>query len=376
MKRGSLILSLFLVSILFISGCAELGPKNISDCALIYEGVCTSSTTPTKDHMILGGVGDFGCEGDNNDPNMEVVYSRPAPGSNLKSSNSGEYCHIPIGKVENYAEEQGMTGSTGDSDENRNVCCYNMYSDPYCSSISWLNSVYNQYYSAMGGNVEPIDDFCCGNPAAQYNGIGLENTNMCWGGPSNDFYLASNTIWCENAQIGDTGIVDGITYLAVDNDMLHAMDPSIDNYVTVCTSHVTSMHTLFYNDNFNQDISRWDTSSVTDMRAMFSYSTFNRDIGNWDVSSVTDMGAMFMAAHSFNQLISSWDVSSVTNMEDMFSDAYDFNLPIGNWDTSSVTTMANMFSMSYTGVGDFNQPIGNWDTSSVTYMEWMFYDAD
>jgi len=66
-----------------------------------------------------------------------------------------------------------------------------MYSDPYCSSELWVNAAYAQYSNHFNGNVEPIVDFCCGNSEDPYDGIGLENTNRCWGG---DNYGCTNGI--------------------------------------------------------------------------------------------------------------------------------------------------------------------------------------
>jgi len=208
-----------------------------------------------------------------------------------------------------------------------------------------------------------------------------------------DFYLDTNgvTIKCENAEYGDTGEVDGVTYSKISAKFdLSFIDPD-----KACTSGITNMSYWFsdasdFNDSishwdtssvtnlsgmfagaskFNQDIGNWDTSNVTDFSSMFFFaSKFNQDIGNWNTSSVVDMSFMFNGAYEFNQDIGSWDTSSVTNMRDMFNGASKFNQNIGSWDTSSVTTMINMFS----GALVFNQDIGSWDTSSVTTMELMF----
>ena len=51
---------------------------------------------------------------------------------------------------------------------------------------------------------------------------------------------------------------------------------------------------MFFNSQFNGDISKWDVSNVTNMSCMFDYnSQFNGDISKWDVSNVTDMSNMF-----------------------------------------------------------------------------------
>jgi surface protein len=187
-------------------------------------------------------------------------------------------------------------------------------------------------------------------------------------------YLADNGITikaCEDANVGDTGVIDGVTYTVVDEAMLREMVENQPDVTKLATTKVTDMKFMFYeNSTFNQPIGNWDVSNVTNMVYMFNNaSAFNQDIGNWDVSNVTDMVGMFSQS-SFNQPIGNWDVSNVTDMRGMFQNSQAFNQPIGNWDVSSVTVMRFMFS----GIS-FNQPIGNWDVSSVTDMGFMFYGA-
>ena len=211
-------------------------------------------------------------------------------------------------------------------------------------------------------------------------------------------YLADNGITikaCEDANVGDTGVIDGVTYTVVDEAMLREMVENEQDVTKLATTKVTDMGSMFYGATafnqpignwdvsnvtnmvymfnnasaFNQDIGNWDVSNVTDMVGMFAQSSFNQPIGNWDVSNVTDMRGMFQNSQAFNQPIGNWDVSSVTDMGYMFSGT-SFNQPIGDWDVSSVTNMRFMFS----GIS-FNQPIGNWDVSSVTDMGFMFYGA-
>jgi len=171
----------------------------------------------------------------------------------------------------------------------------------------------------------------------------------------------NGTIFCLEANIGETRIINDITYTVVDNTMLRAMDVNSDNYTTICTSHVTDMSYLFEGASFNQDISKWDTSSVTNMSWMFAEgSGFNQDISKWDTSSVTDMHSMFGGTH-FNQDISKWDTSSVTDMSWMFTYASYFNQDISKWDTSSVTDMHSMFD----GADNFNQDISDWCATNI-----------
>ena len=186
-----------------------------------------------------------------------------------------------------------------------------------------------------------------------------------------DFNLHENgiTIVCEGATIGSTGVVNGITYTAVDKNTLRNTLFTTGDVTKVCTSNVTSLFTL--PETFNQDISSWDVSNVTSMEALFrKNSAFDHDISNWDVSSVKQMRDMFSGS-TFNGDISQWDVSNVTFMLSMFENATLFNQDIGSWDVGKVTQMANMFK----GALAFNQDIGAWDLSNVRSTQYMFAGA-
>ncbi|MFN3136859.1 MAG: BspA family leucine-rich repeat surface protein [Allomuricauda sp.] len=138
-------------------------------------------------------------------------------------------------------------------------------------------------------------------------------------------------------------------------------------------TQVTNFSAFFAGcDQFNGDISNWNTSNVTNMRSMFAGTkAFNQDLSGWMFTSVTDMGRMFEGASAFNQDISSWTINKVTDMSYMFSGATAFNQDIGGLDVSSVTNMSYMFD----GATAFNQDIGGWDVSSVTDMSYMLRDA-
>jgi hypothetical protein len=99
------------------------------------------------------------------------------------------------------------------------------------------------------------------------------------------FYLADNgvTVLCPAAAVGDTGVVDGVTYTKRDRaalDALVAASPTDEvELARSCTTGVTNLSELFGDANGG--------SKVSDP------TTFNPDLSSWDVSSVTDMNGMF-----------------------------------------------------------------------------------
>ena len=91
-------------------------------------------------------------------------------------------------------------------------------------------------------------------------------------------YLDSNGVTikaCDDANVGDTGVINGYTYTVVDEDMLRSMIANNGNLTRVVTTKVTRMRILFETplettSTFNQPIGSWDVSNVTDMRSMFN----------------------------------------------------------------------------------------------------------
>ena len=229
----------------------------------------------------------------------------------------------------------------------------------------------------INGNFQGFKDFDISNCLNQVSGsthevllltnkgvlseiVYVDETDYNSGPNSNDpegdnFYLAENgvTVVCDLASVGDTGIVNGITYTKRSKTMIDAT-----NALTTCTSGVTDMSHLFYNvDIFNQDIGSWDVSKVTNMYYMFNNADgFNQDISKWNVSSVTNMEGMFAENKAFNKDISSWDVSGVMNMQEMFMESTVFNQDLSSWNVDGVSACE-----------DFSTDASAWILSKPTF---------
>jgi len=186
---------------------------------------------------------------------------------------------------------------------------------------------------------------------------------------SGGFYIHENgvTIVCDNAEIGETGVINSITYTKRTKDQI-----TLENASTTCTSGITDMSTLFQNANeFNGDIKHWDVSTVETFENMFTNAYgFDHNLSAWDVSNAKSLNSMFYLATSFNGDISTWNTANVTDFSWMFYEADAFNGDISDWNTSNATTMKNMFRGSI-----FNNQIGDWNVSNVTTMEGMFQES-
>jgi surface protein len=233
----------------------------------------------------------------------------------------------------------------------------------------------NDMFSGATNFNQNLTSWCVSNISSEPESFklnsGLTNTNLpIWGTCNELIYFEDNTCMCPTATVGDTEVINGITYTVVDDSSI-STQIAAENY-NICTTLVTDMTELFQNNTlFNSDIGFWDTTNVTAMTSMFEgASSFNQNIGSWNLSSLTTLRYMFFNAASFNQDISSWNISNVIYIDNLFNGATEFNQDIGGWDTSNVLGMSGVFAN-----GSFNKDISNWDTSSVDNMESMFLNA-
>ena len=128
-------------------------------------------------------------------------------------------------------------------------------------------------------------------------------------------------------------ILNGKEYLVVldREDLLSELSgDDVPDASHIVTTFVQNMDIVFYGDNdFNDDISGWDTSNVFTMTQMFYMAhSFNQDISAWDTSRVKFMDNMFCYAISFNQDLSKWNIRSVQLMMSMFEFARSFTYDV------------------------------------------------
>ncbi len=162
--------------------------------------------------------------------------------------------------------------------------------------------------------------------------------------------MSKETIKCTDDNIKQI-VEEQIELLGNEADLNH-LDVSL----------VTNMGDMFFESEFNGNISKWSVSSVAFMVGMFYESQFNGDISKWDVSNVTNMNAMY-GNSQFKGDLSSWNVSNVTNMNEMFFGC-EFNNDISNWNVSKVVDMGSMFEHSR-----FSGDLSRWENKPSNYSE-------
>ena len=132
------------------------------------------------------------------------------------------------------------------------------------------------------------------------------------------FYSANSMNWLDVSNITDMSKLFGFYFKMTEDNKCTIQYNNYNGDISKWnTAKVNNMKWMFFNSYFDGDISEWDTSSVTNMYCMFEGSKFNGDISGWDVSNVTNMVQMFRQSQ-FNHDISCWDVSNVKYYNEIF----------------------------------------------------------
>ncbi len=185
-----------------------------------------------------------------------------------------------------------------------------------------------------------------------------------------NIYFEDGICKCPNANVGDTAVINGITYTSVDNTSIRTQI-NVGNY-NLCTTKVTDMFVLFANnETFNFDIGFWDVSNVIGMQETFyNAKSFNQNLSRWDTSKVTDLTYTFLGTTNFNNGAPAgmtenplnWNTSKVIGMNGTFFEAKAFNSPISNWDVKEVINMTAMFG----GATSFTQDLSGWCVEKIS----------
>ena len=88
----------------------------------------------------------------------------------------------------------------------------------------------------------------CSGEDSNNNPNDEDNTLLICNG-DNPVYLAENGVTikaCDDANVGDTGVIDGVTYTVVDEAMLRAMVENEQDVTKVTTTKVTNMSDFFF----------------------------------------------------------------------------------------------------------------------------------
>ena len=79
------------------------------------------------------------------------------------------------------------------------------------------------------------------------------------------------------------------------------------------------MSNMFYNSNFNGDLSKWDVFNVNEMYQTFMYSKFNNDsLNNWNMKNVENIHSIF-GFSEFVGNISNWELNNNIDADMVFA---------------------------------------------------------
>ena len=137
------------------------------------------------------------------------------------------------------------------------------------------------------------------------------------------------------------------------------------------------MRSMFKNcEEFNDDLSNWNTSELRNIGSMFEgcKKFEGKGLENWNTSKLVIMSATFFLCKKFTgKCLENWDVSRVRDLDDTFSNCENLNCDLSKWDTSNVENMFRTFCRckKFTAKG-----LEKWNISKVTDYREMLYGCD
>ena len=124
---------------------------------------------------------------------------------------------------------------------------------------------------------------------------------------------------------------------------------------TWCLSdNVTSLDDLFFRhhgaDNFQEDLSGWNTAGVTSMsRTFYKAENINFDVSRWDTRRVISMDQMFQDATSFEGVgLETWRLDSMQSIDRMFDGASSLSVNLCSWGQQINTKRMSMSARAAT----------------------------
>ena len=118
----------------------------------------------------------------------------------------------------------------------------------------------------------------------------------------------------------------------------------VSNIKEMCCKKDGNCYGIFYRSNFDGDISGWDVFNVIDMNNMFIQSKYTGKNGIFKLekgNKVKNVGGMFYQSE-FDGDISDWYVQNINCMTNMFAHS-NFNGNIENWKLNDSCETFNMF---------------------------------
>lgn len=119
----------------------------------------------------------------------------------------------------------------------------------------------------------------------------------------------------------------------------------------------------------------WDVSNVTDFSNTFSgykgSENFNENLSSWNTENAIDTSYMFSGCKKFNQDLSSWNMENVKTFDFMFYNCSKLN----SYVLTNINLNAKSMESMFEGCFDFNRSIYSYKIPNVTNMKHMLYNC-